>query len=61
MQERNLGRSALRFKIYKPGQQIALFAHTLAFVHPVKKELMSFSSEFAETYPWSLFKKEKAQ
>lgn len=44
------------FKLYKPGQQIALFAYSLSFTHPVKKELVSFKSEIPDTFPWSVFK-----
>lgn len=39
--------------VNRPGQQIALWAHTLAFPHPTTKELMSFRSlPDLNIYPW---------
>jgi len=37
------------------GQQIALWAHTLSFPHPTKKEVMKFKSYPPNEYPWMLF------
>lgn len=38
------------------GQQIALFATKLSFIHPVSKEVMTFSLPLPNSYPWNLFK-----
>lgn len=40
-----------------PGEQIALWAYSIRFKHPVKDEIMNFTSlpDFKK-YPWSLFK-----
>ena len=38
------------------GEQIALLAISLSFIHPVKKERMSFNIDMPNTYPWSIFK-----
>ena len=43
-------------KTAKVGEQIALFAHTLSFIHPVTKEEMVFSLPLPNRYPFSLFK-----
>jgi len=43
------------YKIYKPGQQIALFAYSLSFMHPVKKEPMKFTIEMPKVFPWTVF------
>ena len=40
----------------KVGQQIALFAKSLEFVHPTTKEHMKFSLELKNKYPWNIFK-----
>ena len=37
----------------KPGEQIALWAHKLAFPHTTTKETMSFISEPPHSYPWN--------
>lgn len=39
----------------KPGEQIALWAVCLAFLHPTKREQMAFSSAPPEKHPWTLF------
>lgn len=41
----------------KVGEQIALFAHSLAFTHPTTKELMTFELPIPNRYPFTLFKK----
>lgn len=40
----------------KKGEQLALFAHTLSFYHPITKELMTFKLPMPNRYPFSLFK-----
>lgn len=42
-------------KVNKPGEQIALWSHELAFEHPVKKETMAHESLPPNKYPWDLF------
>ncbi|HLR74414.1 MAG TPA: RluA family pseudouridine synthase [Virgibacillus sp.] len=37
----------------KPGEQIALWAHELAFPHTTTKDILSFISEPPNTYPWN--------
>lgn len=39
----------------KTGQQIALWATKLEFVHPVNKEIVSFKSNYPNKYPWNIF------
>ena len=39
----------------KVGEQIALFAGCLSFVHPITKEIMTFSAKTPDLYPWNLF------
>lgn len=39
-------------QVNKPGQQIALWAHSVAFEHPTKKEIMTFSCEAPKAGPW---------
>ncbi len=39
----------------KPGQQIALWACEISFVHPTRKEEMKFISKPKSIHPWSLF------
>lgn len=39
-----------------PGEQIALFASSLEFIHPVTKEKMVFKLPLPNRYPFSLFK-----
>ena len=39
------------------GEQIALFASSLSFIHPVSKEVMNFSLELPNRYPWEMFRK----
>ena len=41
--------------INKPGQQIALWAHSVQFKHPVKDEMITVQSQPPEQYPWNLF------
>lgn len=40
----------------KVGEQIALYATTLSFFHPVTKELLSFNTKLPDKYPWNIFK-----
>ena len=40
----------------KVGEQIALFAKELELVHPTTKELMKFSMDLKDKYPWNMFK-----
>ncbi|MED4455774.1 RNA pseudouridine synthase [Metabacillus fastidiosus] len=42
--------------INEPGQQIALWAHSLKFEHPTKKEIIGVESFPPLKYPWDLFK-----
>ncbi|MHB8062692.1 MAG: RluA family pseudouridine synthase [Ruminiclostridium sp.] len=41
--------------VNKPGQQIALWAHSLTFIHPTIKEEMTFTCELPKTEPWVRF------
>ncbi|HPF83299.1 MAG TPA: RluA family pseudouridine synthase [Bacilli bacterium] len=38
------------------GQQIALFAKKITFMHPVTKEILSFELELPNRYPFNIFK-----
>ena len=40
----------------KVGEQIALFAYSLSFHHPITKEVMVFSLPLPDLYPFNLFK-----
>lgn len=40
----------------KVGEQIALFAKKIEFIHPVTKENMSFELELPNRYPFNIFK-----
>ena len=40
------------------GEQIALWATIIEFVHPVSKEVMEFSLKPKDEYPWNIFKGE---
>ncbi len=42
--------------VNKPGQQIALWAYSVTFSHPTKKEEMTLTCELPKTEPWVLFK-----
>lgn len=42
-------------EVNKPGQQIALWAHSLQFEHPTKKELIRVESQPPSEYPWNLW------
>ncbi|MBP2076928.1 RluA family pseudouridine synthase [Oceanobacillus polygoni] len=43
-------------KVNRPGQQIALWAHTLRFEHPIKKEIIEVtSSPPEEKHPWGIW------
>lgn len=44
-------------KVNKPGEQIALWANELTLIHPVKKERMTFTSNYPNEYPWNLWEK----
>lgn len=37
------------------GEQIALFAYSLSFIHPVTKEVMNFKLDLPRKYPWNIF------
>ena len=37
------------------GEQIALFASSLSFEHPVSKEKLTFSLDLPKRYPWNKF------
>lgn len=39
----------------KTGQQIALFASELSFLHPVTKEKLRFASDLPKEFPWDQF------
>lgn len=39
----------------KVGQQIALFASTLSFYHPITKELLTFTLSLPKRKPWNMF------
>lgn len=39
----------------KVGEQISLFASSLSFVHPVSKEIMNFSLDLPNRYPFNIF------
>lgn len=39
----------------KVGEQIALFASSLSFIHPVSKEVMNFDLDLPNRYPFNLF------
>lgn len=41
--------------VNRPGQQIALWARSLEFPHPTTKELMTFTSNPPNEYPWMLW------
>ncbi|SFE18019.1 ribosomal large subunit pseudouridine synthase D [Lentibacillus persicus] len=41
--------------VNKPGQQIALWSHKLAFEHPTKKDMRENESLPPEDYPWHLW------
>lgn len=38
-----------------PGQQIALFAHSLTLNHPITKEKLKFDIKPKNIYPWNIF------
>ena len=42
-------------KSAKVGEQIALFAKSLELIHPTTKEVMNFSLELKNKYPWNIF------
>ncbi|PIC64528.1 RNA pseudouridine synthase [Sporosarcina sp. P13] len=42
-------------QVNRPGEQIALWAHTLEFEHPTTKEIVRFVSEPPRLYPWELW------
>lgn len=39
----------------KAGEQIALWASKLTFIHPITKEEVSFESTFPKRFPWNIF------
>lgn len=42
-------------QVNKPGEQLALWAAEVTFAHPVRKELLTFTSLPPVSYPWRLF------
>ncbi|WP_432360907.1 RluA family pseudouridine synthase [Sporosarcina sp. UB5] len=42
--------------VNEPGQQIALWAHTLSFPHPTTKEVLKFESIPPIEHPWNMWK-----
>lgn len=44
-------------ELNKPGEQIALWAQTLAFMHPVKRDWLEITSMPPNEFPWNLYKK----
>ncbi|SFB07298.1 23S rRNA pseudouridine1911/1915/1917 synthase [Lentibacillus halodurans] len=42
-------------KVNQPGQQIALWSHTLAFEHPTKKDTTKSESFPPKVYPWIIW------
>ena len=42
-------------KSAKVGEQISLFAKSLELIHPTTKEVMKFSLELKNKYPWNIF------
>lgn len=42
--------------VNRPGQQIALWAHTLSFPHPTTKEILKFESNPPSEHPWHIWK-----
>ena len=42
--------------VNQPGQQIALWAHTLSFPHPTTKEILKFESTPPFEHPWNIWK-----
>ena len=42
-------------KKYQKGEQIALFAKALSFVHPVTQEQLTFSLDLPKRYPFTIF------
>ena len=38
------------------GEQIALFASQIEFIHPTTKENLVFSLPIKNKYPWNIFK-----
>lgn len=41
--------------VNKPGQQIALWANSITFIHPTKKEEMTLTCDVPKTEPWVEF------
>ena len=41
--------------VNRPGEQLALWSHELAFPHPTKKEEIRITSSPPDKYPWHLF------
>ncbi|PYG86668.1 RluA family pseudouridine synthase [Ruminiclostridium sufflavum DSM 19573] len=42
--------------VNEPGQQIALWSHSVTFAHPIKKEEMTFICSTPKTEPWIRFR-----
>lgn len=42
-------------RVNKPGEQIALWAYSLAFMHPVKKEWMEVVCAPPKQFPWNIY------
>lgn len=47
-----------RYNKQKNQKQIALWSNNISFIHPISKELISFSSSPPTNYPWSIFKQD---
>lgn len=43
--------------VNRPGQQIALWAHTLSFPHPTTKEILTFESNPPSEHPWHIWER----
>lgn len=46
-------------KNYQKGEQIALFAKSLTFMHPTTKEEMTFTLDLPKRYPYTIFDNKK--
>ena len=50
-------RNAAKYnKTAKVGEQIALFAKKIEFVHPTTNELLTFELDLPNRYPFTIFK-----
>lgn len=46
-------------KYSKVGEQIALFSNSITFIHPISKEILTFSVNLPNRYPFNIFKSVK--